>query len=94
MAVMGKIDKARLWESLDRIGAGRMAVMADVTLEALSECTGIPVDKLEMLFEPLLFDDWFSEAEPLKRQVEERIKILENVWEQFDKLITEVYANA
>jgi GTPase Era involved in 16S rRNA processing len=87
MAETGKIDKKRLDESLERLSSGRAAVMADATLESLSKCTCTPVDKLEKAVEPLLFEEWYVEPEPLKRQVEERRRATEHVWDELTKLL-------
>jgi hypothetical protein len=88
MAETGKIDKKSFDESVDRLSVGRTAVTADAILESLSKCTCTPKDKLERIADPLYFDlAWYIEPKPLKRQVEERLKVTEQVWNELTKLL-------
>jgi hypothetical protein len=88
MAETGKIDKKKFDESTARLGVARAGVIADITLETLSRYTCTPMDKLtEIIVKPLLFYEWYVKPKPLKKQVEERIKATDNVWDELTKLL-------
>lgn len=91
MAEAGKVDQSKLDGSLERLGTGRTAFSADMTKETLSKCTCTPVSELENLTAKLIFKatetGWSINPKELKRQAEDAIKNMDEVWDKFSELL-------